>query len=202
MTTITQLPRRPEDYRNFFKTLAENHAYIGHSDDGNQRFVTVSDDMLAPWKAADLKEFIDGVRSKLHYGDELNGRKLVMVLLEPAYDFDGIQRGLNDVVDGGLWLLTKVRANDHEEKRDVYEMAFEACRDIVTFTHLFNEANSRLMQIENVKADPIGPLTSDNLHGYRLQFNIGFKTGLNDISDIFSGLEPTRILNDNGPYTT
>jgi hypothetical protein len=93
-------------------------------------------------------------------------------------------------------------SNDHEEKRDVYEMAFEACRDMVTFLHLFNEANSRLMQIENVKADPIGPLTSDNLHGYRLQFNLGFKTGLNDISDIFSGLEPTRILNDNGPYTT
>lgn len=202
MTTITTLPRTPQAYRDFFKTLAENHEYIGHHDEGKRRFVTVSDDMMAPWKAADLKEFVDGLRSKLDFGDELNGRKLAMILLEPAYDFDGLQSGLHDTLDGGMWLLTKVKMNDHDARRQVYEMAFEACRDMVTFMHLFNLANSSLMQIDNIKADPIGPISSDNLYGYRLQFNFTFKTGLNDISEIFSGLTPTRILPAHGPYNT
>ena len=199
--SITTLPITPDAYRDFFKTLAENHKDIGHNDDGPVRFATVSDDMLAPWKVAELQEFLDNIKSRLNFGDEQNGRKLAMILLEPAYDLEEPKRGYREVIDGGFWLLSKPGIKNHDERRQVCDMAQRAAKDILKFFVDFDVANSTMMDIQDLKLDPIGPISVERLYGYKLEFTINVKSQLVMQANAFQGLTPTRVIPSHGPYS-
>lgn len=198
--SITALPITPDAYRDFFKTLAENHKDIGHHDDGPMRFATISDDLVAPWKTMELQEFVDSLRSKMNFGDEQKGRKLAMILIEPAYDMELPKNAYREVIDGGFFLLSKAGAKKHDERRQIGDMAQRAAKDILKFMVDFDVANSTLMSYDDVKLDPVGPISVDKLYGYRMEFTINVKSNLVMQANAFQGLTPTRVLPTNGPY--
>ena len=198
---ITELPNNPGAYKEYWEELAKAHTNIDHQPASEERFVVINEGQINPFNGVDLSELIAKQRSTLKYttapGED---RKLLMVLTEWASDMEGVTMRPEDIVEGSFLLLGKVRQKDWEQKREVQDLAYAVGRELIAFTVQFFENNSRLGIHHDVQVDSVGPITEDNLHGYRFDFKWQLHAALFYVEDNFNGLEPNRIIPNGTEY--
>lgn len=191
---ITKMPITPDAYKAYWKTLAEKHVNVKHDDEASPRFVIINETMINPWKGIDMGELIKKQRSVLKYGNtDPSNQKLLMVLTEYAADIKNIQIRPQQAVDGAVLILGKVTENDYDSRDRVMQLAHATCQDLANWTRKFFEVNGRLNNLDNLQMDPVGPISPDNLYGYRLDFGWTIHTNYSYETENFDNFEPPTL---------
>lgn len=193
---ITQKPNTPAGYNALFKQLAEWHINIQHADVAAERFVIINEAMVNPFKGIDISELIHKQRSVLSTrkaNQDGLGQKLLMVLVEWASDLYDLSTRPTESVDGAFLLLGKVAHNDWRARDTTMDFAKETGVEIITWLKEFFYTNVNYELLDNVQIDPIGPLTTDNLYGYRFDFTYTITRALAYDAANFGGNLPTKL---------
>jgi hypothetical protein len=98
-----------------------------------------------------------------------------------------------EMIDGSFMLLSPIKNNDIESKRDIKDLAHSTGIEIMAWMAKYFELNSRFGNLEDSSCDPMGIVNPDKLTGYRFDFKYRvWKGGLCDYEN-FSLNEPERI---------
>lgn len=192
---ITQLPTTPERYYTVFKTMAEKHVNIEHDDQTAERFVVINESMVNPFRGTDIGQLIQNARSKTALKSAAQGgeQKLQMVLLNWSSDLKTPSTRPYTLVDAGFLLIGKVPKNDWDARQETMQLAYETGREILSWIQELFYLNSNILKLSDVMEDPIGPITNENLYGYRFDFEIQIENALKHNLDNFGGYAPARL---------
>ena len=117
-----------------------------------------------------------------------------MVAVEWAGDIKRIQERAIEYADMAFILLGKVTLNDFEERKQVMELAYETGREITAWMQEFFNLNSRLVLLQDMSIDAVGPLTNDNLYGWRFDWTVRIHKAFSFNTDNFGGNAPEKVI--------
>lgn len=159
-------------YESYFKTLAEQFALIGHTEE-SQRFATM-----------DIDDILSAQRGELDFNN------YVMILENPEGGMDFKHDRILDENFGAFHILHTVNRGNPAEKRTVMDTAKAIGAEVIAriqfekiARHKGNTDIPRMVSyfdLGQVKYQKVGPIFAE-CYGWRFEFNLGEEAPINTI---------------------
>lgn len=183
---MLQFPITPDSYITFWKTLAEKHEAIAHTDDQKQ-FCIISKSSVPFMSKWDLQDLTDSMHTKIN-----------MMYAEKRYCFALVNQDTENIptpgsqtirqYNGGFLILTKIRENELEEKMNAFNDTFLIGEEFMNwFCDYLNQTRG---QWQNFKYGTEQVIEGDGTVGTAFIFEFGKRLGVYYDTNKFGGYTP------------
>lgn len=142
------------EYKNYFKTAAENHKDILHVDGTSEHFIKIN-----------VEEVISGLKSKLLF-------PLVAIEMPEIATDDQLSDNVRDIFEGAVIILKPASLTKYDEQFDTINACFELCKHFRS--KMVNDRRKNILKhldVNSFRFVEVGPVYN-NLFGCRLEFRL------------------------------
>lgn len=154
-------------YTDFFRTMAENHVEILHTE-SECHFVRMNLSAHPVLAREDIKEFLRSVKNRLHFPALLLNTYQAKADAQDSYD------GKRKVIQGEFFILDRIRKDDWDQQDQVFDATEAIGTDICAFLGEYYEDSPQEGYFEwnDTMMEKISNLEVDSLAGTKFYFTL------------------------------